>query len=129
HDVVGIAGEGDDGPAASASNLVQERVRRDPAQPTLHRPRLVGDQPPAYSKQHLLHEILRVILVARQAEGHGVQEPPVIAGDLFPRGDVTIRHQNDVGSLAGSNRHATAIASRSSGDVTENGTGPSFTTR
>src|SRR5262249_24759024 len=74
-----------EGPALAAPYLVEERIRRDPAQPTLQGPRLVGGETPADPEQHLLDEVLRIVVVARQPVRDRAEGAPMITGDLLPR--------------------------------------------
>ena len=50
--------------------------------------RVILLEPTPHSDQDLLHEVLGIGVVARQAIRHRVEEPPVIAGDLLPGGNL-----------------------------------------
>src|SRR5206468_10385916 len=78
------------------------------SQPTLQGPRRVGGEAPADPEQHLLNEILRIVVIPRQAVRDGVEETPVVTSDLLPGrhpgrwalGIRWVRHGNDaVGRL------------------------------
>src|SRR5438270_7670953 len=89
---VGVLGQQTLGAAPATTDVVEEGVRGDTAQPTRHRSRLVGLEPPAYPQQHLLHEVFRVLSVSREAVRHRVEEAPVAAGNLLPGGCPLTRH-------------------------------------
>ena len=68
------------------ADVVEEGVGGDPAEPALEGAGLVGDEASLHSHQHLLDQVLRVVVVAAQAVGHRVDEAPVRTGHLLPGG-------------------------------------------
>ena len=87
----GVVRERVGGASLPTSHLVEEHVRHDSSQPAFEGSRLVALEALADPQQRFLHQILCVVVIAGQAVGHVVEEAPVVARDLFPRGN-TVSH-------------------------------------
>ena len=109
-------------PPLAPAHVVEEGVGGDPAQPALEGAGLIGDEAPLHSHQHLLDQVLRVVVVAAEPVRHRVEEPPVGAGDLLPGGNALrrtfggrrTRHDNDreAGVVPGRGRPETSVRRR-----------------
>ena len=89
----GSSGSGVGRSTLAAPDLVEEHVRHDPRQPAFQRSGLVTLEPLADSDERFLDQILCVVVIAGQAVRHVVEEAPVVARDLFPRGDAVSHGQ------------------------------------
>ena len=87
HPVRVLLGQGVGGATLALADLVEEGVGGDARQPRLHVPRAIGRQASLHPQQHVLHQILRVVVISGEPIGHRVQEAPVLVGHLFPRRD------------------------------------------
>ena len=69
---------------------VQEQVRGDAVQPPLERARLVALQRAEHAHERFLREILRIVRIAREAEGQAVDAVAMLLHELRPRGHVPL---------------------------------------